>query len=455
MKTTQTWKKSSHVKGGWFRFCPMIQVPQFTRDLLPAEFSSDSSAFVHAFQQVEEIARKTFSCYGFQEIRTPIFERTELFARGVGTETDIVSKEMFTWTDRAGEDGEGESLTLRPENTAPVVRAFIQHQMWNRSDLVKLFYIGPQFRRERGQRGRFRQFFQIGAEILGASDHPAIDAEAIEMLMKMLSDLGIGETELRINSVGDAECRPRFVEMIREELADKIHLMSEASQRRYETNPLRILDSKAEEDQSFIEALPSTLDLLNEDCRTHFDTVCRYLESRGIRFKIEPRLVRGLDYYTKTVFEVVSFSESIGAQNALLGGGRYDKLAETLGGPPTKGFGFAMGLDRIVMALPDTMPGPARPDLYIAYLGPAAFEKGLLLTREARAAGVSCAIDFEKRSMKSTMRLANKLNARFALILGDSELESGQWTLRSMADSTQETIPAENWLERIRAVLGK
>ncbi len=432
----------------------MIQVPQYTRDLLPADFSNDPSAFVHAFQRVETVARASFHRYGFQEIRTPIFERTELFARGVGLETDIVSKEMFTWLDRGGDDHEGESLTLRPENTAPVVRAYIQHQMWTKSDLVKLFYIGPQFRRERGQRGRFRQFFQVGAEVLGSNDHPAIDAEAIEMLMGLLAELGIGDTELRINSVGDEECRPRFVEMIRRELADKIHLMSEATRQRYETNPLRILDSKAEEDQPFIENLPSTIELLNTECRDHFEAVCRYLESRGIRFRIEPRLVRGLDYYTKTVFEVVSFSDAIGAQNALLGGGRYDKLAETLGGPPTKGFGFALGLDRIVMALPETTAGPGRPDLFIVHLGAAAFEKGLLLAREARTAGIACAIDFEKRSPKSALRLANKLKARFALILGENELESGQWTLRSMADSSQETIPASDWLASILAAIG-
>jgi histidyl-tRNA synthetase len=429
----------------------MIQTPPYTRDLLPAEFSADVSRHIHRFQHIEAVARDLFRRYGFKEIRTPIFEHTELFARGVGAETDIVTKEMFTWTDRGDEDEEGRSLTLRPENTAPVMRAYIQHQMWKLTDLAKLFYAGPQFRRERGQKGRFRQFYQIGAEVLGASDNPAIEAEVIEMLTELLATLGIENTELRINSVGDAECRPRFTEMIRRELASHLSRMSETSRRRYETNPLRLLDSK--EDQEIIAQLPSTLDLLNDECRAHFDALRRHLDARNIAYVIDHRLVRGLDYYTKTVFEIVSFSDDIGAQNALLGGGRYDKLSETLDGPPTKGLGFALGLDRFVMALPTAAVEPERPDLFIAHLGDAALEKALLLVREARRAGLSGWVDFERRSLKSAMRLANKLNARLTLILGDAELESGQWPLRSMADSGQTVIAAERWLHEVTAAL--
>ncbi|MBX7218828.1 MAG: histidine--tRNA ligase [Blastocatellia bacterium] len=423
----------------------MITTPKYTRDLLPAEFSNDTSAQVHRFQFIEERARDLFRRYGFKEIRTPIFEHTELFARGVGTETDIVSKEMYTW-----KDINGDSLTLRPENTASVIRAYIQHKMWGQAETVKLFYVGPQFRRERGQKGRFRQFYQIGAEVIGNSDNPAIDAECIEMIMQLVADVGIGNAELRLNSVGDAESRPRFAEMIRRELAPKISSMCGDCQRRYETNPLRILDCKL--DHEVVAGLPSTLDLLTDDARQHFETVCRYLDARGISYKIDSRLVRGLDYYTKTVFEVVS--GSLGSQNALLGGGRYDGLSKELGGPAAKGFGFALGLDRFAMTIPENSGDQGNPDLYIAHLGAAAFERALVLVQGLRKKGIAAAVDFETRSLKSSMKLADKLKARYVLILGESELASGQWALRSMKDSSQSTISAENWLEEITNLVG-
>lgn len=430
----------------------MIRTAAYTRDLLPAALSGDgdASAFVHRFQFVEDIARDWFRRYGFQEIRTPMFERTELFARGVGAETDIVTKEMYTWRDRAGDDGEGESLTLRPESTAPVARAYIQHQMWKRAETVRLYYIGPHFRRERGQRGRYRQFFQIGAETLGPSDHPALDVEGVELVMGILADAGLNDLELRINTVGDAETRPRFVAAIRRALADRLEELSEDSRRRFETNPLRILDSKAEQDQPLIAALPPIYDFLNDECRTHFDAVRRHLDAAGVPYVVDARLVRGLDYYTKTVFEVVSHAPNVGAQNALAGGGRYDGLVETLGGPPTKGFGFALGLDRVVLAMPEDRAPEERPDVFVIHLGEAAFERAVSVVRDARRAGVAALLDATPRSLKSALRLANKLGARFALILGETELAAGQWALRDLTRSEQITVPSESWLQHIQ-----
>ncbi len=429
----------------------MIRTAAYTRDLLPASLSSDgdAAAFVHRFQFVEDIARDWFRRYGFQEIRTPIFERTELFARGVGAETDIVTKEMYTWRDRAGDDGEGESLTLRPENTAPVVRAYIQHQMWKRAETVRLYYIGPQFRRERGQRGRYRQFFQIGAETLGVGDHPVLDVEGIELVMGILADAGLRNLELRLNTVGDAETRARFVAAIQQALADRREELSDDSRRRLETNPLRILDSKAEQDQPLIATLPPIYDFLDDDCRAHFDAVRRYLDAAGIAYVVDARLVRGLDYYTKTVFEVVSHAPGIGAQNALAGGGRYDGLVETLGGPPTKGFGFALGVDRVVLAMPEDGAPEARPDVFIVHLGEAAFERALSVARDARRAGFAAMLDVTPRSIKSALRLANKLGARYALLLGETELATGQWTLRDLIRGEQFAVPADAWLQYI------
>ncbi|MGQ9896828.1 MAG: histidine--tRNA ligase [Acidobacteriota bacterium] len=431
----------------------MIRTAPYTRDLLPASLSNDqdTSAFIHRFQFVEGLAHEWFRRYGFQEIRTPIFERTELFTRGVGAETDIVTKEMYTWRDRAGEDGDGESLTLRPESTAPVARAYIQHQMWQRAETVRLYYIGPQFRRERGQRGRFRQFFQIGAEVLGGSAHPALDAEAIELVIGLLTDAGIPDLDLRLNTVGNAAGRARFVAAIREALTPHAHKLSEDSQRRLETNPLRILDSKAEQDQPLITALPPIYDFLDEACRAHFDAVRRYLDAANIPYVVDARLVRGLDYYTQTVFEVISRAPAIGAQNALAGGGRYDGLVETLGGPPTKGFGFALGLDRVVLAMPEAQAPEPRPELFVIHLGASALEPALQAVRQARRAGIATLFDPAPRSLKSALRLANKYGVRFALLLGDAELASGQWVVRDLARAEQTTVPAETWLQHLLA----
>ena len=317
-----------------------------TRDLLPPE--------TELWNHVEATARRVFARYNFGEIRTPVFEDTSLFARGVGEETDIVSKEMYTWEDRARAQSEkAQSLTLRPENTAGVVRAYIEHKLGETGLLQKLYYIGPQFRRERPQKGRYRQFWQIGAEVIGppsaGSESPLRDAEVLEMLAAFLDELGIEGWRLEINSVGSATDRVRYVAALREALAPVKDRMCEDNQRRAETNPLRVLDSKDEGDQEIINGLPKIADYLDEDSKAHFAAVLAALDKCGVTYDVNPRLVRGLDYYTRTTFEFTH--GGLGAQNALLGGGRYDGLSEILGGPKAPGIGFAIGEDRLILTL--------------------------------------------------------------------------------------------------------
>ncbi|MGH9847834.1 MAG: histidine--tRNA ligase, partial [Blastocatellia bacterium] len=325
----------------------MIQTVRGTRDILPADMP--------LWHRVEAVAREAFRRYGFSEIRTPIFEKTELFVRGVGEATDIVHKEMYTFTDRGRADSEGESLTLRPENTAPVVRAYIQHKMFagkSPGELTRLYYIGPIFRRERPQAGRYRQFYQIGVEVMGSSDDPAIEAEVIEMLDWMLKELKITNTTLLINSVGDAAMRAEYLEILREAIQPNLDQLCGDCHHRYEANALRVFDCKIESCQAVIAGLPTITESLDNASREHFDEFKAHLDARGIAYTVNPRMVRGLDYYTRTAFEIQGH-DGLGAQNTIVGGGRYDGLSETLDGPPTKGFGFAFGLDRMVMSLPD------------------------------------------------------------------------------------------------------
>src|ERR1700761_5606797 len=317
-----------------------------TRDLLPPE--------TELWNHIETVARQVFKRYSFGEIRTPILEDTQLFSRGVGEETDIVSKEMYTFVPEARIPSDStQSLTLRPENTAGVVRAYIEHKMGETGQLQKLFYIGPQFRRERPQRGRYRQFWQIGAEVIGpssaGSESPLRDAEVLEMLATFLDELGIAGWRLEINSVGSATDRPRYVAALREALEPVKHRMCEDKQRRAQTKPLRVLDSKDPKDQEIIDKLPKIADYLDESSKAHFAAVCAALDACGVSYEVNPRLVRGLDYYTRTTFEFTH--GGLGAQNALLGGGRYDGLSEMLGGPKAPGIGFAIGLDRLVLTL--------------------------------------------------------------------------------------------------------
>jgi histidyl-tRNA synthetase len=393
-----------------------------TRDLLPDEIAR--------WQVAEERARRIFEQYGFLEIRTPIIEPTELFARGIGGDTDIVGKEMYTFRDQSDR-----SVTLRPEATASAVRAYLQNTMYRGGGLTKLYYLGPMFRHEKKQKGRWRQFYQIGAEALG-SDHPAVDAEMIEMALWLLESLGV-KAKLLINSVGCAACRPGYIEQLRNELQTYLPHLCDDCRRRATTNTLRIFDCKVESCQPYISCLPAIIDHLCVDCSGHFSKVRMYLEVAGIAYEIHPRLVRGLDYYVRTAFEIVS--GELGAQNALVGGGRYDGLSEILGGPHVPALGFAMGLDRLVMILPAGQSAERqwRPKLFLAYLGDPAFKKALEVMRFLRQRGHACSLDFSQGSLKSQMRLANKLGAEHVLILGENELARERYTIKKLYDSRQ------------------
>lgn len=409
----------------------MIRAVKGTRDILPPA----SSVWNH----VELAARRVFRAYNYHEIRTPIFEETSLFARGVGEETDIVSKEMYTFDDH------GTSLTLRPENTASVIRAYIEHSLHQQPGVQKLYYIGPMFRRERPQKGRYRQFFQIGAEAIG-SESPAVDAEVIEMVVEILKAAGLAGFDLILNSVGCSKCRPAFLDLLRETLKEVAPAMCSDCQRRAVTNPLRVLDCKVPQDQPVVDGLPSILDHLDEGCRTHFEAVKTYLNDRGIGYHIKPRLVRGLDYYTRTTFEIVH--GSLGAQNSVLGGGRYDGLAELLGSKvPGPGIGFSIGEDRLVMSVEDQHAGQAGPELLIAPMGDAAFRHVSLLAKELRATGAAIEL-LPEGKLKKALELANKLGAKFALIVGGDEIAAGQYALKNLATGEQTNVTRANLIEQ-------
>ncbi len=413
----------------------MIRAVKGTRDILPPA----SAAWNH----VERVARRVFRAYNYQEIRTPIFEETGLFSRGVGAETDIVSKEMYTFEDR-----DGSSLTLRPEATASVIRAYIEHRMDQLPGVQKLYYIGPMFRRERPQKGRYRQFFQIGAEAIGA-ESPAVDAEVVEMIVEILAGVGLDGFKLLINSVGCPQCRPQYVARLKEALADSAAQMCEDCRRRVDTNPLRVLDCKIPADQPIIDALPSILDCLCETCREHFDKVKSYLTDRGIEFELKPRLVRGLDYYTRTTFEIVH--GALGAQNSVMGGGRYDGLAESLGSKVhSPGIGFSIGEDRLVMSVEEARPGDHAPrlDLFVASLGEAAFRHASVLARDLRRRGVTVEVGVDAR-LKRAMETANKLKARWVLIIGDDEIAAGAYSLKNMETGAQVTAGAAQLYEKL------
>ena len=404
----------------------MIKAIRGTRDILPPSTG--------AWNHVEQAARELFRVYNYQEIRTPLLEPTELFVRGVGEETDIVTKEMYTFEDR-----DGGSLSLRPEATASVIRAYLEHRLDQQPGIQKLYYIGPMFRRERPQKGRYRQFFQIGAEAIG-SESPAVDAEVIEMVTELLARLGLEGQQLILNSVGCRECRPQYIEHLRRELERVAAKMCADCQRRATTNPLRVLDCKVEADQPIIEKLPSILDHLCEGCREHFAKVRWYLERRGIAFAVRPRLVRGLDYYMRTTFEVLH--GSLGAQNSILGGGRYDGLAESLGSKvAAPGIGFSIGEDRLVSILEQSKPGLAARaiDVYMAPLDEPAFERCALLARDLRLAGKVVELA-PPGKLKRVLETANKLGARYTLIVGDAEMAEGLYTLKNMATGEQTKV---------------
>jgi len=409
----------------------MIRAVKGTRDLLPPDTA--------VWNRVDAIAREVFRVFNCQEIRTPIFEETQLFARGVGQETDIVSKEMYTFEDR-----DGSSLTLRPENTASVIRAYIEHRLDQKPGVQKLYYIGPMFRRERPQKGRYRQFFQIGVEAIG-SDSPFVDAEVIELAIEILVRAGLSGFTLLLNSVGDMNCRPAYVERLRAALVPVASRLCGDCQRRAKTNPLRVLDCKVPQDQPLIDKLPSILDHLCGPCADHFSAVRRYLHDRGIGYEIRPRMVRGLDYYMRTTFEVVH--GNLGAQNSVLGGGRYDGLAESLGSPVhSPGIGFSIGEDRLVMTVDQTSPEAL--DVFMAPLGEAALLHAGGLARDLRRAGISVEVSANSK-LKRAMELANKASARFALILGDDEIAAGRYSLKDMQTGNQQQTSRDELFQRI------
>jgi histidyl-tRNA synthetase len=424
----------------------LLKAVRGTRDLLPPE--------TELWNRVEATARRVFARYNFGEIRTPLFEDTQLFARGVGEETDIVSKEMYTWEDRARAQSEkAQSLTLRPENTAGVVRAYIEHKLGETGLLQKLYYIGPQFRRERPQKGRYRQFWQIGAEVIGppsaGSESPLRDAEVLEMLASLLDELGITGWSLVLNSVGSSSDRPRYIAALREALAPVKDQMSADNQRRAETNPLRVLDSKDPADEAIIATLPKIADYLDDASKAHFAAVLAALDACGVPYTVNPRLVRGLDYYTRTTFEFTH--GELGAQNALLGGGRYDGLSEMLGGPKAPGIGFAMGLDRLILTLQEAekkaaaaqaaVAGvPLLADGFIAPLGEGLNTAALEMAKELRRAGLRIELGDGSFRLKKSFEIGNKL-ARAIVLLGEDEQRSGILTVKNFATGEQTKIP--------------
>ncbi len=408
-----------------------------TRDLLPPETA--------LWNRIEATARQVFARYNFGEIRTPIFEDTALFARGVGEETDIVSKEMYTWEDRARAQSEKtQSLTLRPENTAGAVRAYIEHGLGESGQLQKLYYIGPQFRRERPQKGRYRQFSQIGAEVIGppssGSESPLRDAEVLEMLATLLNELGITGWVLELNSVGSAADRARYNDALRAALAPVVGQMCADCQRRAVTNPLRVLDCKVAADQPIIDTLPVIADSLDEASRAHFAAVLAALDAAGVPYTLNHRLVRGLDYYTRTTFEFTH--GGLGAQNALLGGGRYDGLSEAIGGPKAPGIGFAMGEDRLVLTLQalETAQQSTLADAFIAPLGEALNPAALTLARELRHASLRIELGEGSFRLKKSFEAADK-SARAIVILGEDELQSGILTVKTFSTGIQTKVP--------------
>jgi len=424
----------------------MIKAIRGTRDLLPPETA--------LWNFVEAAARDVFRDYNFHEIRTPVFEDTQLFARSVGEETDIVSKEMYTWEDRArGQSEKGQSLTLRPENTAGVVRAYIEHKMWERPGVQKLYYLGPQFRRERPQKGRYRQFYQIGAEVMGppaaGSESPARDAELLEMLAALLDRLGVDGWKLELNSVGCQHDRAIFEAALRKALKPVVSRMCADCQRRAVTNPLRVFDCKVPEDQPIIAGLPQIADYLDEGCRQHFAEVQALLNELEFPFVLNGRLVRGLDYYTRTAFEFTH--EALGAQNAILGGGRYDGLSEALGGPKAPGIGFAIGEDRLVMALEESSGGIVKkPDAYIAPVGAGMNGHAARLARELRRHDLVVELGDESFRLKKSLETASRIGARFAIIVGENEIKADQFALKELSTGQQVAVSRAELVGKIQ-----
>ena len=407
-----------------------------THDILPSQS--------HRWQMLEAAIHNTMDTYGYSEIRTPAFERTELFSRGVGEETDIVSKEMYSWTDQRGEN-----LTLKPELTAPVVRSFIQHNLGGHSPINKLYYIDALFRRERPQKGRYRQFHQFGIEAFG-SEHPEIDAEVIALAMSLFNDIGLTGLTLKLNSIGSPKCRSDYRNALREFLKPHFNDLSETSQKRFENNPMRILDTKIPHEIEILKEAPNISDSLTTEDKAHFEEVCSLLDAMGIQYLIESNLVRGLDYYTRTTFEITS--TKLGAQDAICGGGRYDGLVEILGGKPTPGIGFAAGMERILLALGDDDLSGKTTQVYIVGLGDGVRPTVAKLAQDLRQNNVRTNFDPLRRSMKAQMREANKCGATIAIIIGDKELVAGRAEVKDLSSGVQEKIDIKSLVDHINTL---
>lgn len=411
--------------------------PRGTSDILPGQ--------AERWQLLEQTMRQVCLNYGYREIRTPVFEHTELFVRGVGETTDIVEKEMYTFTDRGQR-----SITLRPEGTASVVRAYLENKMQAWSQPVKLYYIGPMFRYDRPQAGRYRQFHQFGVEVIG-SNHPAIDAEVMVMAMEIYRRLGLDHVELNINSVGCPQCRPVLRDKLQAYFRPSLNDLCANCRDRFDRNPLRILDCKSAVCSALAQSSPTSTECFCDGCREHFEAVQDYLRISGQLFKVNRNLVRGLDYYTHTAFEIMA--PDIGAQSSVGGGGRYDGLVEACGGPSVPGMGYALGLERILLAMESRGLGstvePVQ-DVFVAVLGDEAEQEAFRLVAALRQAGLQADRDYLGRSLKAQMRYAGRTGARFTVILGGTELKRGMAVLRNMAGGTQAEVPLTELSERIK-----
>lgn len=415
-----------------------IKAVRGTRDIVPSE--------VYKWQYVESAARSVFEAFGFREIRTPMFEHTELFIKGTGEITDIVQKEMYTFTDKGGR-----SLTLRPEGTPPVVRAYLENNLFADMPVQKLYYIAPMFRYERPQAGRYRQHLQLGAEIIGAAS-PIADAELISMYLGLVSKLNITDTILHLNSVGCKECRQLYIKALKEFASENFDSLCETCKERFDRNPFRMLDCKQEGCRSVFSRGPIILDYLCDDCQKHFETVKNLLDKLELTYQINPFLVRGLDYYTRTVFEVTA--RGLGAQDAIAGGGRYDDLVDQLGGKPTPALGFGSGMDRLITTMEAQnakFPNPPSTDVYLASIGSKVIARVFEISYLLRRKGISAEMGVDDRSLKSQMRLANKLGARYVVMIGEDEINKGVVTLRDMRDGKQEDVD----IQTIVSALGK
>lgn len=397
------------------------------QDILPPE--------ILIWQRLEAIARGVFRAYGYGEIRLPIIESTEIFQRSIGETTDIVEKEMYTFTDKGGR-----SVTLRPEGTAPFVRAFVEHHLYNEPPPQKYYYMGPMFRYERPQSGRQRQFYQIGAEALGVEE-PVIDAEVIAMLSVLLKKIGIKDIEFEVTSIGCSKCRPDYKNALKEFLKERLNLFCEDCKRRYEANPLRILDCKVKACVDARQGAPSVIGFLCDDCKGHFDGVQHYLKLLDVHHVINPNLVRGLDYYTRTAFEVKS--SLLGAQNAVAAGGRYGSLVEEFGGPGTPGIGFAIGVERITALISEPSAGEEGPDIFLCSIGHDAEEKTLVIAGHLRREGLWAEINYDKSSLRSQMRRADRMRAKTVIVVGEDELGKNTVTIKDMMDKKEFKVPFE------------